>query len=218
MRERLRSTVAPVVFGVIAVIAVAGAAAACGDGAEGTPASSTAGAAGSGSSGSGASGGSPGTGAGAGAAGMGGSASGASGQSGDPTVPTTPAALFGWLQARGYDGFQAESKIHASAGPHGGSVRAFLSPSLVQSLASGTAEHPRGVAVVKELYGSGKTLTGWAVAVKTQTTSDAGKGWYWFEVLDTQTAGGALEGQGKGLCVNCHKGGKDYVLTPFPLQ
>lgn len=207
MRAHLRSTLAPL------VIAIAGAAAACGDDAESTPPASTAGAAGAEN---GASGGGPG--AGAGSAGVGGSTSGAAGQSGDPTVPTTPAALFEWLTARGYEGFQPESKIHASAGPHGGSVRAFLSPSLVQSLASGAAEHPEGVAVVKELYGSGQTLTGWAVAVKTQPTSDAGKGWYWFEVFSTQSAGSALEGQGKSLCVNCHKGGKDHVLTPFPLQ
>ena len=216
MRERRRLP-----FALFLTLA-AGVAVACGDSAEGEPAAaSMAGASGaSGASGgvAGAQGGAAQSAGAAGAVGAGGAAAGGGAGGTGVSVPTAPAALFEWLKARGYEGFQPESKIHASAGPHGGSVRAFLSPSLVQSLASGAAEHPQGVAVVKELYGSGQTLTGWAVAVKTQPTSDTGKGWYWFEVFSTQSAGSALEGQGKSLCVNCHKGGKDYVLTPFPLQ
>lgn len=208
MPERARFTVA-------LVLLLSAGAAACGDGADGqaAAASGAGGPAGAGGAGQGATSGA----GGAGSAGAGGSTTAGAGGT-EANVPTTPAALFGWLQARGYDGFQAESKIHASAGPHGGSVRAFLSPALVQSLASGATEHPQGVAVVKELYGSGASLTGWAVAVKTQPSSEAGKGWYWFEVFSTQSAASALEGQGKSLCVNCHKGGKDHVLTPFPLQ
>jgi len=84
-------------------------------------------------------------------------------------VPTNAEALLPWLQARSYAAFPKESKVHASTGPHGGSVRTYITSSLDASLAAKAAEHPSGAAMVKELYGGGE-VTGWAVAVKTAAT------------------------------------------------
>jgi hypothetical protein len=140
--------------------------------------------------------------------------------SGEPTtVPTEPGALNAWLQTREYACWARESGVHASAGPHGGNVRTYLSEALDQSLA-GSGEHPAGSVSVKEFYGQGtETVTGWAVGVKTQPASDGGQGWYWYEVFSTEPgASAAFEGQGLALCSNCHAGGDDYVLSPHPLQ
>ncbi len=111
-----------------------------------------------------------------------------------------------------------KSIVHASTGPHGGNVRTYLNAKLEASMKAG-GTHTKDAASVKELYGSGTTtVTGWAVMVKTQDASASGQGFYWYEVFSTQPGAGALEGQGKKLCVDCHAGGKDYVLAPFPLQ
>jgi hypothetical protein len=142
-----------------------------------------------------------------------------SGDEGAP-VPSSAAALQTWLQDRAYQCWARESTVHASTGPHGGNVRVFLNASLQASLTSGAAEHPAGAVAVKELYGSGKeTVTGWAVGVKTQAASSGGQGWYWYEVFDTApNASGALEGQNKSLCTNCHASGRDFVLITHPLR
>lgn len=136
----------------------------------------------------------------------------------DDAIPTEPAALQAWLAARRYEGWPAESARHPSAGPHGGSVRTFVSPSLAASLAAGT-DHPRGAAAVKELYGSGTTVTGWAVSVKLADDSADGANWYWYEAFSTEPDAEAdYEGQGLELCTDCHGAGEDQILIPFPLQ
>lgn len=134
-------------------------------------------------------------------------------------VPTNGAALLPWLQAREYASFPKESKVHASTGPHGGSVRTYITPSLEASLAAKATEHPMGAAMVKELYGSGSEVTGWAVAVKTAGSSAAGDSWYWYEIFGTTSATKPVA-DGKGLpgCKGCHSGGVDFVLSPYPLQ
>lgn len=134
-------------------------------------------------------------------------------------VPTNGGALLPWLQAREYAAFPKESKVHASTGPHGGSVRTYITPSLDASLAAKATEHPMGAAMVKELYGGGSEVTGWAVAVKTAATSAAGDNWYWYEIFGTTSATKPVA-DGKGLpgCKGCHSGGVDFVLSPYPLQ
>jgi hypothetical protein len=115
-----------------------------------------------------------------------------------------------------YRTWKSESKVHPSTGPHGGNVRTYVNDSLFASLSAGNAEHPKGSIAVKELYGAGtEKVTGHAVMQKTSDASNGGAGWYWYEDL----GGGAIEGQGKSLCVNCHRGStRDFVLAPFPLQ
>ena len=135
-----------------------------------------------------------------------------------PAIPTGPDGMQAWLAARHYQSWPAESAPHPSEGPHGGDVKAFLSPSLAESLAAGT-EHPAGAASVKELYGGGSTVTGWAVSVKLAADSADGDGWYWYETFTTDAGGSAdYQGVGLDLCTDCHGAGEDYVLIPYPLQ
>lgn len=143
--------------------------------------------------------------------------------SGDPTgttgttdgVPVGEAELLPWLEGGGYLGWEAESAVHSGAGPHFGDVRTYVGPALFASLEAGTAQHPAGAAAVKELYGGGTQVQGWAVAVKTDADSAAGDGWYWYEYYQGSAV---IEGQGASVCVNCHSGGTDFFLSPFPLQ
>ena len=128
--------------------------------------------------------------------------------------PTQGAELLKWLTAGSYANWPAESAPHASTGPHFGDVRTFVTPTLHASLAAGAAVHPVDASVVKELYGKGKTVLGWAVMRKVAAKS-GGDSWYWYETYQgTQYASGT----GVGLCTGCHSPGKDYVLTPFPLK
>jgi hypothetical protein len=142
----------------------------------------------------------------------------------NPATPASPASATDFrqlLQDRSYRGWTSESKVHPSAGPHGGNVRTYLNDSLFASLSAGNAEHPKGSVAVKELYSSGtETVTGWAVMEKTEDSSNGGQGWYWYEVFSTEPgSANTIEGQGKSLCVNCHSGStRDFVLAPFPLQ
>lgn len=138
----------------------------------------------------------------------------------DPdAVPTTRDELFAYLQDGGYRGFARESAVHASAGPHGGSVLTFVNGALERSLAAGSATHPKGAAAVKEIYGTDRaTLTGWAVEVKTEADSAGGRGWYWYEVFSTSNGSRPIEGAGNAACTGCHAEGRDYVRIPYPLQ
>lgn len=138
----------------------------------------------------------------------------------DPlTVPTDAESLLPWLVAEPYLDWPGESGIHASTGPHFGNVRAWIHPSLEQSLAAGAEQHPAGVATVKELYGDGQTQgqtrRGWSVSVKASDDSAGGDGWYWYEWYDGEVL---ASGDGFSACTECHGGGADFVLTPFPLQ
>lgn len=133
-------------------------------------------------------------------------------------VPLEEAALHEYLRGGAYKTWTAESAPHPSTGPHGGKVRTFLSAGLAASLQQGRA-HPKEAAAIKELYGSGDVVNGWAVGVKLADDSDGGDAWYWYEVFST--AAGTkpgFAGRGLPLCSNCHRGGRDYVLTPSPLQ
>lgn len=130
-------------------------------------------------------------------------------------VPTAAQALQAWLRAGNYLSWPAESARHPSAGPHGGAVRSFVNPTLFDSLSAERAQHPAGAAAVKELYFSGQTVRGWAVMVKLQNDSDAGRGWYWLEDFGS---GRPSEGVGNPTCTGCHSQGRDYVRIPFPLH
>ncbi len=132
-----------------------------------------------------------------------------------PPPPQGGAALQAWLEAGHYLSWAAESAPHASTGPHFGKVRTFVNAPLEASLAAGAAAHPAGAAAVKELYGSGDTVAGWAVAVKLQAASALGEGWHWYERYQGSTYADAA---GAGLCTGCHSAGKDFILTPSPLK
>ncbi len=142
-------------------------------------------------------------------------------ETGDPSttgglVPQLPPgdveSLIAWLQEGGYEDWAAESGIHDSTGPHFGNVRTFFNNVLVDSFEGGGAVHPIGAANVKELYGPGQSIRGWAVMVKREV--DAGQ-WYWFEVWDGDVLADTVAWD---VCEDCHGDGVDNVLTPWPLQ
>ncbi len=134
---------------------------------------------------------------------------------GNQTPPTDEDALIAWLQADSYLSWEAESGPHASAGPHFGTVRAFINDALFESLSANDTQHPAGAAAVKELYGrTGTTVLGWAVMLKVQDDSDDGRGWYWYETFNGSGGGGI----GDPVCTGCHSEGRDFVRIPFPLQ
>ncbi|MBI4701839.1 MAG: hypothetical protein HY744_11920 [Deltaproteobacteria bacterium] len=136
-------------------------------------------------------------------------------------VPHTGPELFAYLRARRYAGFAHEPAVHPSAAEHGaGGVRVFFSPDLDRSLAEDRPEHPAAAAAVAELYGAGgKELTGWAASVKVSASSDAGLGWFWYEVHSTTDGAHPLASDlGVGLCTGCHAAGADYVLSPLAAE
>lgn len=128
-----------------------------------------------------------------------------------------PTAFNAWLQKKEYAAWPKESAPHASTGPHASSVLTHLNPKLEASMKAGAVEHPKGSAAVKEFLSNGQ-VTGWAAYVKTADASASGTGWYWYEVFSTGANASAIEGQGKTTCTGCHSGGKDFVLSPYPLQ
>jgi hypothetical protein len=134
-------------------------------------------------------------------------------------VPSEPEALLAYLRSGEYKSLAAESGPHASTGPHGGRVLTYVNDILAESLDANNAEHPRCAASVKELFLSKDEVSGWAVLVKNQERSAKGEGYYWLEVLGTQSGRRAdYEGQGINVCVGCHSAGVDSFLTPWPLQ
>jgi hypothetical protein len=134
------------------------------------------------------------------------------------SVPASPDALFDFLAAGEYLGFEVESGVHVSAGPHGSGVRTFLSADLAASLAAGNSEHPIGAAAIKELYGSdGETVTGWAAMVKVEAGS-SGSSWYFYEVFSTTDGSSPIGGVGSSICTGCHSSGADFIRVPYPLQ
>jgi hypothetical protein len=129
-------------------------------------------------------------------------------------LDTSEAGLVAFVREGRYKGWRAEPGVHASTGPHG-KVRVFFNDKAVQSLQAGNATHPRGTALVKELYApDGTTLTGHAVDVK--VADGAGKDtWLFFESVGLDYTGN-FYGRGHPACHGCHAAGKDYVTTALP--
>lgn len=140
-------------------------------------------------------------------------------------VPTEFEALFEYLSAGTYRNFvTSESVTHPSAGPHPGygrPVRVYMNYEMASSLEAGNEEHPMGASIVKEMFEpDGTTLSGWAVLVKTQEETDAGNGYFWYEVTSPTDSSAIMgdAGNGQQLCVGCHVTGNDYVLSEYPLR
>lgn len=133
-------------------------------------------------------------------------------------VPSDPDALLAYLRRGDYRSLAAESGLHDSTGPHGGRVLTYVNDLLAVSLDAGNTEHPRCAASIKELFGTGDEPHGWAVLVKTETESERGRGYYWLEVTRRDATTVDYAGQGLNVCVGCHSTGRDFFLTPWPLQ
>lgn len=136
-------------------------------------------------------------------------------------VPTEQQALFNYLRSFAYRDWEAkETASHPGRGPHtqiGSPVRVYMNDTLAASMTQGRAEHPVGATAVKEMYERDGKLIGWAVETKTQSDSNLGKGWFWYEVTST-TDGSEPVAIGNGVqgCVGCHAPGNDYVLSARP--
>ncbi len=128
-------------------------------------------------------------------------------------VPTSEAELLEWLEAGMYTAWAAEAESHPSAGPHFTSVRTFVNEDLLGSLEGGGEDHPVGSATVKELFGAGPDVAGWAVLVKVAPGSSVDN-WYWYEWFEGETF---ADGTGIDGCGNCHGLGVDYIRTELPL-
>ncbi|MEN0063741.1 MAG: hypothetical protein AAGA48_16430 [Myxococcota bacterium] len=122
-------------------------------------------------------------------------------------IPTDDIA--GWLKTGVYLDWPAEASIHLSAGPHFGNVRTYFSPDLAASIAEGNPQHPEGSAAVKELYGNGDTIQGFAVMVRVSNGQN-GRAWYWYEQFENDNF---ADGRGVSLCTNCHEAGVDFLFT-----
>lgn len=146
----------------------------------------------------------------------------ANGYDGDAEQPPEDVAdMLDWARAGGYQAWDAESAPHPSAGPHE-QVQAFMNPALIESLAAGNMHHPPGVMAVKENLDADGKLRGWSISLKVAATESVNpdpEAWYWWQWRD-----GELEVEGNGIepCRGCHSAGfvegKDFVLSPFPLQ
>ena len=133
--------------------------------------------------------------------------------------PTDAVTLRAFLEAGKYTSWPHESVAHITDGPHNVNVRVYLSPELKSSLDAKNREHPKGVAAVKEIFGSaGKDVViGWTYFVKLEATSAAGGNWYWYEVQD-KSKGAVSEGKGLSPCKGCHMSGNDMVQSGYPLK
>jgi len=135
-------------------------------------------------------------------------------------IPLDEKSLFTYLQSGAYKSWKNKEKaVHKSDGPHE-NVRAFINDTLAESLNKGNKEHPASSVIVKEQYNAKDESLGWAVMAKTAEKTDAGKGWFWYEVLsDQDISQKAAIGNGVPGCVGCHTPSpKDMVLIPFPFK
>lgn len=129
------------------------------------------------------------------------------------TPPTGAAALNAWLAKGDYKAWACESGP-MSARPNGAHGRNRVCSNKLTQMNTG-GEYAVDAASVKELYGSGDQITGYAVSrhIKAGKTADS---WYWFEI----TGGSVVaDGAGVGVCNGCHSAagsdathqGHDYV-------
>lgn len=140
---------------------------------------------------------------------------------GDPEQPPEDVAdMRDWARAEGYLAWDAESAPHPSAGPHE-QVQVYMNPILVASLQDGNMHHPVGAMAVKENLDDDDKLRGWSISLKVEATEGSDPdpmAWYWWQGRGDEIA----EGNGIEPCRGCHSAGfvegKDYVLSPFPLQ
>jgi len=131
--------------------------------------------------------------------------------------PTKGGALLRWLADGSYRAtYTPEPAVRFSTAPHGGNVRAWLSPILVEDLRAGRPTFRKGAAMVKEIYFTGQTeVLGWSVMRKMRNNSGRrGQGWYFYETFDGRTPV-VRPGRGVPICVSCHRDGQDFYLLGF---
>lgn len=141
---------------------------------------------------------------------------------GTSEIPVGKTKLFTYLKSGAYKDFKyKENEMHPSVGPHtqlGLPVQVYYNDTISASIKNGNTEHPVGSAIVKEMFSEDKILAGWAVMVKTEPKSDAGKGWFWYEVTSaTDEDSLAAIGNGVPGCQSCHTVGNDMVRSDISI-
>lgn len=145
------------------------------------------------------------------------------------TPPAGHDALEGWLASGEYKRWHCEPALHDARSPSPHGQNRICSNELLSM--AGAGEYPVGAAAVKELYGNGSKLVGYAVS-RHASAGPSGGTWYWYErvPLDSSAphdgAGVVADGAGdsgaaRSICVGCHSGagmdsshsGHDMVYT-----
>jgi hypothetical protein len=124
------------------------------------------------------------------------------------SAPADPelSALLDRARAGEYLTWRREPAPHVSMGPHGGTVRTFVNPTLEAPLLAGERTFPPGSIALKELFSAGKR-TGWAIDWK----GDDGE-WRFFEGFEPTLDQYFYRGTENG-CAGCHRPGIDFLLT-----
>jgi hypothetical protein len=144
------------------------------------------------------------------------------------TPPQGYAAIEGWLKTGGYKRWQCEPAVHPARSPSPHGFNRICSNDLISANATGMDSWPKGAAAVKELLASANDTepVGYAVYSKTDSDSDEGAGWYWYERVPADhpaphdSRGVVADGPGddgpeKMICVSCHSAaGSDDAHTP----
>ncbi|HEX2670132.1 MAG TPA: hypothetical protein VHM25_04630 [Polyangiaceae bacterium] len=118
--------------------------------------------------------------------------------------PTDPDLMEAWLAEEFYKSWvcETEASSKTDGAPaihvHGKATRVCSNIRLAANGApDADDELPSGVASVKEVYDETAKLVARLVAVKSESKSDQGNGWYWY-------ASPSLEGFGIAECTGCH--------------
>lgn len=124
------------------------------------------------------------------------------------TLELTAASLTTFLRQGDYREWVAEREAHSSQ-PHSGQVRSFANDLLLASLKANGRTHPRGSAVVKEIYAADGAVRAYAVDVKDEASGE----WVFFETSAPDYSDTFYFRGENNLCARCHQPGVDYVLT-----
>jgi hypothetical protein len=116
-------------------------------------------------------------------------------------LPTgSAAAIDAWIAGGAYKSWKCETAAHAPVGNSAhGRNRICSNPTLSNH---GTGAYPVGAANMKELYGSGNAITGYALMVK-KTSGTAADTWFYYEKIGASVVANGL---GAGGCTGCHSG------------
>ena len=191
----------------------------------GTAGSGTSGSAGSGGSSAGSGGSSAGSGgssagSGGSAAGTGGSSAGSAGSTAtDSPSDTTAPGIAAFLSAGSYKGSDWVADVDApreSEGNSHGMVRVWFNRTVRQSKADSDSPVDSGSMVVKELYGTGTSVVGHAVLLRSGTQT--------IYFCESNEAGLCYSGHQAGMGVygtsatgtNCACHGNGTIITPVP--
>jgi len=128
----------------------------------------------------------------------------------DPQLPPRGADdVTAWINSGFYRDWACEAAPHAPRAPSPHGMNRICSNDLL-SAATGEGPYPVGAAAVKEIYSSSGAIRLYAVYRKTDD-GDSGDTWYWFEGTQGDVA---ANGNGEGVCVDCHSHApRDFVFT-----